>query len=103
MIPNVVMYDVLQLSIMALRNQSDRMALRRHTLFSADNDPVIYCINMIPLWTMPEKLTDEVLANPAISEPVYEFLALRCNQRVEEYSPGRSMRFELVRRRSVRA
>jgi DNA-binding GntR family transcriptional regulator len=129
-----------------LLNQSDRMALRRHTLFSADNDPVIYCINTIPLWVLPGNLADEVLANPAISEPIYNFLALRCNQRVElsratvwpdlarncdmaeaivdpltpvlvieevgyntsgqpmlhslEYYPGRSMRFELVRRRS---
>ena len=132
-----------------LLNQADRLALRRHTLFSADNDPVIYCINTIPLWAMPEALTNEVLANPAISEPIYDFLALRCNQRVElsratiwpdlarncdmaeaivdpltpvlvieevgyntsgqpvlhslEYYPGRSMRFELVRRRSARS
>ena len=40
----------------ALLNQSDRMALRRHTLFSADSDPVIYCINTIPLWVVPHDL-----------------------------------------------
>ncbi len=132
-----------------LLNQPDHMALRRHTLFLADNDPVVYCINTIPLWALPENLADEVLANPAISEPIYDFLTLRCNQRVElsratvwpdlarncdmaeaivdpltpvlvieevgyntsgqpvlhslEYYPGRSMRFELVRRRSARS
>ena len=88
-----------------------------------------------------------VIADPAISEPIYDFLARHCNQRVElsratiwpdlarncamaeaivdpltpvlvieevgyntagqpvlhslEYYPGRSMRFELVRRRTA--
>jgi GntR family transcriptional regulator len=64
-------------------NPSDPSALRRHTLFSADRDPVIYCINTIPLWVLPEDLASEVAANPAISEPLYDFLAQRCNQRVE--------------------
>lgn len=132
-----------------LLNQSDRMALRRHTLFSADCDPVIYCINTIPLWILSGDLAHEVIADPAISEPIYDFLAQRCNQRVElsratiwpdlarncamaeaivdpltpvlvieevgytvsghpvlhslEYYPSRSMRFELVRRRSARS
>ena len=136
-------------SLATLMNQSNRRALRRHTLFSADLDPVIYCINTIPLWVLPEDLAPEVVANPVISEPLYDFLAQRCNQGVElsratiwpdlarncdmaeplvdpltpvlvieevgynisgqpvlhslEYYPGRSMRFELVRRRSVRS
>jgi GntR family transcriptional regulator len=130
-------------------NQPDRMALRRHTLFSADSDPVIYCINTIPLWVLPQDLAQEVIADPAISEPIYDFLAGRCHQRVElsratiwpdlarncamaeaivdpltpvlvieevgytvaghpvlhslEFYPGRTMRFELVRRRSARS
>ncbi len=134
-------------SLATLLNQSDHMALRRHTLFSADSDPVIYCINTIPLWVLPDNLTHEVVANPAISEPLYDFLAQHCHQRVElsratvwpdlarnadmaepvvdpltpilvieevgyntagqpvlhslEYYPGRSMRFELVRRRNA--
>ena len=132
-----------------LNHSDDRMALQRHTLFSADLDPVIYCINTIPLWVLPDDLASEVVANPVISEPLYDFLAQRCNQGVElsratiwpdlarncdmaeplvdpltpvlvieevgynisgqpvlhslEYYPGRSMRFELVRRRSTRS
>ena len=70
-------------SLATLLNQSDHMALRRHTLFSADGDPVIYCINTIPLWVLPDNLTHEVVANPAISEPLYDFLAQHCHQRVE--------------------
>jgi GntR family transcriptional regulator len=136
-------------SLATLLDQPDGRALRRHTLFSADGDPVIYCINTIPLRVLSDGLADEVLANPAISEPIYDFLAQRCSQRVElsratvwpdlarncemvqplldpvtpvlvieevgyntsgqavlhsmEYYPGRSMRFELVRRRSARS
>ena len=136
-------------SLAARVNQPDRMALRRHTLFTANDDPVIYCINTIPLRVLPDHLAHELLADPAISEPLYDFLAQRCDQRVElsratiwpdlarncdmaesivdpltpvlvieevgyntagqpvlhsiEYYPGRSMRFELVRRRSSRS
>jgi GntR family transcriptional regulator len=64
-------------------DQPDRTALRRHTLFTADGDPVIYCINTIPLRVMPEGLTQQVMADPAISEPIYDFLAQRCDQPVE--------------------
>jgi GntR family transcriptional regulator len=127
--------------------QPDGRALRRHTLFTADGDPVIYCINTLPLWVLPDDLAQQVVANPSMSEPVYEFLARRCGHRVElsratlwpdiarncgmqeglvdplmpvlvleevgfssagrpvlhslEYYPGRFMRFEVIRRRSV--
>jgi GntR family transcriptional regulator len=127
-------------------NQSDHVGLQRHTVFFADSEPVIYCVNTIPFWVLRDDLAQEVTANPAISEPIYEFLARNCNQRVElsratiwpdsarncgipedlidpampmlvieeigyslagqpvlhslEYYPGRSMRFELVRRRT---
>jgi GntR family transcriptional regulator len=78
-VASVVMDDALA----ARMNQPDRRAVRRHTLFSVDRDPVIYCINTFPLWVLSEDLASEVLANPAISEPVYDFLAQRCGQRVE--------------------
>jgi DNA-binding GntR family transcriptional regulator len=133
-------------SLAVRMGQSDRLALRRHALFSADLDPVIYCINTIPLWVLPDNLASEIVDNPSISEPLYDFLAQCCNQRVElsratvwpdlarncdmseqvvdplapvlvieevghntagqpvlhslEYYPGRTMRFELVRRRN---
>ena len=128
-------------------DQPGQMALQRHTLFTADGDPVIYCINTIPLNVMPEGLAQQVMADPAISEPIYDFLDQRCDQRVElsratlwpdiarncdlqaglvdplmpvlvleeigysgagrpvlhslEYYPGRFMRFEVIRRRSL--
>jgi len=66
----------------ALR-QPDEPVLLRHTIFTANDDPVIYCINAIPLWLIAESLREEVVADPSISEPIYEFLEARCGQRLE--------------------
>jgi GntR family transcriptional regulator len=60
--------------------------LYRHAIFTADGDPVIYCINVLPLWVMPASLAQEVVANPAISEPLYDFLESRCGHRIEFHS-----------------
>jgi GntR family transcriptional regulator len=67
----------------AALDQPDGSALRRQTLFTADGDPVIYCINTFPLRVMPEGLAEQVIADPTISEPIYDFLAQRCDQQVE--------------------
>jgi GntR family transcriptional regulator len=61
----------------------DGKVLQRHTLFLADGAPVIYCINSIPLWVLPDGLANEVVTSPAVSEPMYDFLAQRCGQRIE--------------------
>jgi GntR family transcriptional regulator len=57
--------------------------LYRHSIFTADGDPVIYCINVLPLWVISAPVAQEVVANPAISEPLYDFLETRCNRRIE--------------------
>ena len=70
-------------SLTMLLDQPDGAALQRHTLFTADGDPVIYCINTFPLRVLPEGVAQQVIENPAVSEPIYDFLADRCGQRVE--------------------
>jgi GntR family transcriptional regulator len=69
--------------VSALLDCPDGRILQRHTLFLADGAPVIYCINSIPHWVLTDAVTSEILASPAASEPIYEFLAQRCGQRVE--------------------
>jgi GntR family transcriptional regulator len=69
--------------VAALLNCPEGRILQRHTLFLADGAPVIYCINSIPLWVLGNDLASEVISNPAVSEPIYDFLAQRCEQRVE--------------------
>jgi GntR family transcriptional regulator len=61
----------------------DGTALRRRTVFTADGDPVIYCTNTLPLWVLPSDLPQQVIENPALSEPIYDFLAERCGHPVE--------------------
>jgi GntR family transcriptional regulator len=132
----------------ALLNLTGRLALQRRAIYFADDEPVIYCINTIPGWVLSPAQMQELAAVPAVSEPIYDFLAQACGQRVElspatiwsavartcglpehvfdpstpllvieevgyntanqpvlhslEHYPGRSMRFELVRRRTLK-
>jgi len=57
--------------------------LERHTVFSADGIPVIYCVNTIALAVLSAARADELIANPAKSEPIYEYLERECGQRIE--------------------
>jgi GntR family transcriptional regulator len=50
--------------------------------FTADDNPVIFCLNSIPAWVMDEALTQEVIEHPELTEPIYEFTGVRCGQPV---------------------
>ena len=63
--------------------QPDQPALVRHTVFTADDDPVIYCINTFPLSVIQLALAERVVAEPSLSEPLYEFLETECGERLE--------------------
>jgi GntR family transcriptional regulator len=47
-------------------------------VFTADGEPVIYCANYVPSWVLGLPLVEEVLADPTIEEPLFDFLASRC-------------------------
>jgi GntR family transcriptional regulator len=64
-------------------NCAGQQALQRHTIFTADGVPVIYTINTIPLWVLSDSTAQEIIRDPAISEPIYAFLSARCSQHVE--------------------
>ena len=68
--------------IAAALKRPDELAVERRTIFTANRTPVIYCINTIPLWVLPGSLAREVVRNPAISEPIFEFFDERCHQPV---------------------
>jgi GntR family transcriptional regulator len=63
--------------------QADQPALVRHTVFTADDDPVIYCVNTFPLSVVPLPLAQRVVADPALSEPLYDFLEAESGERLE--------------------
>ena len=47
-------------------------------LFTADGSPVIYVVNFVPSWVLGTDLMAEVLVDPTIEEPLFDFLASRC-------------------------
>lgn len=61
-------------------------ALVRHTVFTADGNPVIYCVNTLPLSILTPSLVDRIVADPAISEPLYDFLDKECGQWLEYHA-----------------
>lgn len=65
---------------------SDQPALVRHTIFTADGNPVIYCVNTLPLAIVTRSLAERVVADPALSEPLYDFLERDCGQRLEYHA-----------------
>ncbi len=67
----------------ALEIEPGDQVLRTYKIFTADNDPVIYCINCIPRWVFGKELVDSVDAQPELTEPLYSFMEERCGQRTE--------------------
>jgi GntR family transcriptional regulator len=67
----------------ALQIDSETQVLEAHKIFTADGEGVIYCVNTIPMWMFDGALLEEVLDDPDITEPLYDFLEQRCNQSVE--------------------
>ena len=47
-------------------------------VFTADGEPVIYCVNSIPKWVLKGSLIQDVLRRPSITEPIFEFLETKC-------------------------
>ncbi len=54
-------------------------------VFLADGDPIIYCINHIPRWVFHEAFSDEQISQPGLTEPILEFLEVKCGQQVSYY------------------
>jgi GntR family transcriptional regulator len=67
----------------ALEIDPEGQVLRTHKVFTADDDPVIYCINCIPRWVFGNGLVETVDAKPELTEPLYSFMEERCGQRTE--------------------
>ena len=67
----------------ALKIEPGQVALQEHKIFMADNKPVIYCINILPIRLFDKALLQEVIDTPEVTEPLYEFLEQRMQQRVE--------------------
>ncbi len=57
--------------------------LRVEKVFTADGDPVIYVLNLLPHRILGDGLFTEVQRRPELTEPIYTFLDDTCGQRVD--------------------
>ncbi len=66
-----------------LKVHSGDSVLQSQKIFFADGQPVIYCINSIPIGVLGDELAEEAVAKPEIIEPLFDLLEKRCNQRTD--------------------
>ena len=68
-----------------LRTETKTPLLQLRKVFTADGDPVIYCVNTLPPWVADSEVVKDVLADQSTTEPIFEFLEKRCNQPLRYY------------------
>lgn len=66
--------------INSLKIKKEVKVLQTFKIFTANSNPVIYCINHIPISLLAQDRVQEVLTSPKITEPLYGFLEQYCNQ-----------------------
>ena len=60
-------------------------ALKIRKIFTANDDPIIYVINHIPLWIFEDILTPEEATQPRTTERFMDFFEGVCNQRISHF------------------
>lgn len=73
---------------------SDRL-LSLPKIFTADGDPVIYCTNTIAPRLMRNEVLAAAVAEPDITEPIFDFMERMCDVRIMFYAA--TLRPDLVR------
>lgn len=66
-----------------LKIEPNQPIVQEYKIFTADEEPVIYCINHMPIWMFDEELLQKIVTRSESTEPLYDFLEERCNQRIE--------------------
>lgn len=78
-----------------LQIKPDELVLQTYKIFTADGEPTVYCVNHIAASLFGDTVAEEVIQEPQIIEPLYDFLEQRCNERVEYHIAN--IRPEIVR------
>lgn len=68
-----------------LKIKPDEQIVDLQKVFTADSEPVIFCSNIIPQWVLKGSLFHEVLQQPSITEPIFDFLANDCGEALSFY------------------
>ena len=67
----------------ALNLAPDQPVLQSYKIFTADDQPVIYCITSVPGWVLEADLDFPAANHPGLGQPLYQFLERYGHQRVE--------------------
>lgn len=65
-----------------LQLEAGSQVLKIRKIFTANDDPIIYVINHIPLWAFEDILTPEEVTRPGTTERFIGFFKGICNQRI---------------------
>ena len=68
-----------------LQLESGNQVLKIRKIFTANDDPIIYVINHIPLWVFINALTPEEVMQPGTTVKFIEFFERVCNQRISHF------------------
>jgi len=60
-------------------------ALTVKKVFTADGEPVVYCLNHIPAWVLEDIQPKNAVLAPNYTEPILEFYNDKCGQRLDYY------------------
>ncbi len=69
----------------ALGLEADNQIAEIHKIFTANDEPVIYVVNHLPVWIFEDQIPLQEITNPNLTEPLYEFLEDVCHQRIEYF------------------
>ena len=60
-------------------------ALARKLQIAEDGEPVIFLVNTIPTWVVAHNNISDIVSQPTLTEPIFEFLENFCNQKLPYY------------------
>ena len=58
-------------------------SLRIEKIWTADEQPIIFIINHIPLWVFADRFINEELMRPGLTEPFFQFFSLQCKTPID--------------------
>jgi GntR family transcriptional regulator len=77
-IPTVEVLETLKL-------EPKTQVLKQRKLFTADNTPIIFVENYIPIWVFEHAITREDALKPDLTEKFIGFFEITCNQKISHF------------------
>jgi GntR family transcriptional regulator len=66
-----------------LEVDTDSQSLRIEKIWTADDEPIIYIVNHIPLWVFESHFSQKEILKPGLTEPFFQFFSKVCNTPID--------------------